>query len=275
LKEETRRRRLEAVDADERYRAQRKSRCGKVWQDDHGMIHVSGTFTPEVGVPLSNRINNEVDRLWRQAQREGGDDTRDQLMADAIAKIILDGGGRPKARSAELVLVCDVGAMRRGHTHPGEACHIIGGGPVPVSVAWDVAKTGFVKAVLHDGVRIDTVAHFGRYIKAELRTALGLGDPPLFAGAVCSEEGCDRRYHLQIDHLDPVAHGGPTSYQNLNPKCGADHREKTRRDREAGLLGPHPNTTTQTFSGETASAHRDTPPSGAPPSRANPPSPAP
>ncbi len=111
-----------------------------------------------------------------------------------------------------------------------------------------------------------SVAHFGRCIKAELRTALGLGDPPLFAGAVCSEEGCDRRYHLQLDQIDPVANGGPTSYRNLGPLCGPGHKEKTRRDREAGLLGPPPHPPADNpprkISGETASAHRDTPPTG-------------
>jgi HNH endonuclease len=141
-------------------------------------------------------------------------------------------------RSAELVLVCNISAFRRGHTHPGEACHIIGAGPVPVSVAWDVADDAFIKAVLHDGVAIDTVAHYGRHINAELRTALGLGVPPAFDGAVCAEEGCDRRYHLQFDHRDPVAHLGPTSLENLQPMCRRCHGEKTERDRRAGLLTP-------------------------------------
>ena len=35
----------------------------------------------------------------------------------------------------------------------------------------------FVKVVLHDGVRIDTVAHLGRHIRAEFRTALDLSGP--------------------------------------------------------------------------------------------------
>ena len=202
------------------------------------MIRVSGAFTPDVGVPVVNRIDTETDRLARAAR---GDDAEvepfERTAADAVAKLILD-GGTPKSRSAELVLVCDVGAYWRGHTHPGEVCQVIGGGPVPVSVARDLSTEAFIKAVLHDGVAIGTVAHYGRHIRAELRTALGLGPPPLFEGAVCMDEGCDRRYHLQWDHLDPFAHGGPTSFDNLGPRCTPHHREKTRRDREDGLLGP-------------------------------------
>src|SRR5581483_2780676 len=32
----------------------------------------------------------------------------------------------------ELVIVCDINAYRRGHTHDGEVCHILGDGPIPV-----------------------------------------------------------------------------------------------------------------------------------------------
>jgi hypothetical protein len=159
------------------------------------------------------------------------------LAADAVAKLILDGDAA-KTTSAELVLVCDIAAFQRGHAHRGEVCHVIGAGPVPVSVAWDLAQEVFIKAVLHDGVEIGTVAHYGRHINATLRTALGLGHPPDFDGAVCVEAGCDRRYNLEWDHVDPVAHHGPTSFDNLQPRCRPCHREKTRRDRQAGLLDP-------------------------------------
>jgi hypothetical protein len=90
--------------------------------------------------------------------------------------------------------------------------------------------------VLHDGVAVHTVAHFGRHIKAELRTALNLGDPPGFEGVSCCEPECDRRYHLEWDHVDPVANHGPTSLVNLKPRCTPHHVEKTERDRAAGLL---------------------------------------
>jgi hypothetical protein len=90
--------------------------------------------------------------------------------------------------------------------------------------------------VLHDGVNVHTIKHFGRHRPAELQTALDLGAAPGFEGATCSKEGCDRRYHLQWDHTDPVANGGPTSYANQKPLCWLDHDEKTERDRAAGLL---------------------------------------
>jgi hypothetical protein len=136
-----------------------------------------------------------------------------------------------------MVVVCDRGALERGHTHDGEVCHIIGGGPIPVSLAVELAKDAFIKAVIHDGVRIETIKHYGRHIDAVLRTVLGLGSPPRFEGAVCCEEGCNRRYGLQIDHVDPVANWGPTTISNLDHRCTQHHAEKTERDRRAGLLG--------------------------------------
>ncbi len=237
LKDEARRRRLEADDPDERHRRQRLGRNFRHWVDEHGMTRFSGGLPPESGVPVAHRIDAETDRLARQATRDDTSEPRERLAADAFAALILGAGRSPAARP-DLVLVCDIAAFQRGYAQPPEVCHIIDGGPVPVAVARQLATGAFIKAVLHDGVRIDTVAHLGRHITAELRTALGLGEPPLFSGARCVD--CERRYGLEWDHVDPVAHGGATSYDNLRPRCWHCHHDKTRRDREAGLLTPRP-----------------------------------
>ena len=133
--------------------------------------------------------------------------------------------------------MCDLLAWRRGHPHPGEACHIIGGGPIPVEVARQLSHDAFIKAVLHDGTNIHTIKHFGRHLPAALRTALDLGPVPAFTGRACVD--CGNRWGLQYDHVDPVAHHGPTQYTNLQPRCWTDHQIKTEQDRQAGLLGPH------------------------------------
>jgi hypothetical protein len=245
LRETARRQRLEAQDPKKRHERQRQEQFFRHSVDDNGMVRLSGLLSPEIGVPVVNRIDAETDRLFRKTHREGEAEPRDRLAADALAALILDargpGEGKPQSRRAEVVLVCDISAFQRGHTEPGEVCHVIGGGPVPVSVAVEMATASFIKAVLHNGTRIETVAHFGRYLNAKLRTALDLGDPPLFTGAKCVD--CGRRYGLEWDHVDPVAHQGPTCYDNLRARCWPCHQEKTRRDREAGLLTPcAPNT---------------------------------
>jgi hypothetical protein len=153
---------------------------------------------------------------------------------------MVEGGGNGKAKSADVVIVADLRAYRRGHAHPGEPCHIVGGGPIPVRVARELARDAFLKAVLHDGVAVQTVAHFGRHRPAHLETALALGAPPDFDGVTCTQLGCDRKHGLQWDHLDPYANGGPTSMANLKPKCVPHHCDKTESDRRAGLLGGGP-----------------------------------
>ncbi len=106
-----------------------------------------------------------------------------------------------------------------------------------MSVARGLERDAFLKAVIHDGVNVHTVAHFGRHRPAHLETALRLGTPPGFEGIACSEAGCERQYGLEFDHIDPCANGGPTSLANLKPECKPHHWNKTERDRKAGLLG--------------------------------------
>jgi hypothetical protein len=236
LKDQARKKRLGGVDPEHLYHHQRAARAFRHWRDELGMVRFTGALTPDVGMPFVNRLDAETDRLRRHARRDGCDEPRPAHAADAFATL-LAGAGRGKAGSADLVIVCNLAAYRRGHTEDGETCHLVGGGPIPVWLAQKLAADAFLKAVLYDGVRIDTVAHFGRHIPAELRTALSLGAPPDFDGVSCSEAGCDRRYHLEWDHVNPVANGGLTSLENLKPRCWPHHQEKTERDRKAGLLG--------------------------------------
>jgi hypothetical protein len=236
LREEARRRRLEAIDREELYRRQWQARAVRHWRNREGMVCLRAELPPDTGVRLMNRLDAETDRLVRAARREGKPEARAAHAADALVNLLY-GEAEAKPRGTELVLVCDLNAYRRGETRPGEVSHIVGGGPLPVSVVRNLAGDAFLKAVLHDGKAIHTVAHFGRHIPAELRTALELGPLPTLDGARCVDEGCDRRYGLEWDHLDPVANGGRTSYGNLKPRCWPHHQSKTERDREAGRLG--------------------------------------
>ena len=268
LKEQARDRRVRAIDPEELYELQLQATRFRHWRTALGMVAFAAEVPPEAGIPMINRLEAEVDRLWLQARcdanresaaesgREGGEDgerlwpegrerrsgaasmqgRRETLAGQAFMRL-LETGGKGKAHSADLVIVCDLRAYRRGSALEGEPCHIVGGGPIPVSLARELVKDAFLKAVLHGGVKIDTIAHFGRKTSAVLRTALALGAPPDFSGIECSAPGCDRRYGLQKDHVDPVANGGLTSFDNLGWLCVPHHRIKTEKDRKAGRLG--------------------------------------
>lgn len=241
LRDESRRKRQEAIKPEDLHAKQRAARRFRAWTNELGNIAFSGELTPEVGIPLVNRLQAETDRKWREAKRlaagDGSLEAREAYAADAFVEMT-SGRGRGRAKSADVVIVIDLRAWRRGRAEGDEVCRIVGGSNVPVSVAKELAVDAFFKAVIHDGENILTIAHLGRKMSAELQTALDLGPPPLFNGITCCEAGCDRRHGLQWDHVDPVANRGPTSYDNLKPRCWPHHQEKTDRDRAAGLLGP-------------------------------------
>ncbi|MGH9004076.1 MAG: HNH endonuclease, partial [Acidimicrobiia bacterium] len=237
LKDKARQTQLAEIDPEVLGRRRHQARTFRHWRDRLGMVGFAGALPPEVGLPLVNRLDAEADRLRRQARRDGGVESWHNYAADALVKLS-SGSGSGRAPRADLVIVCDLRAYRRGHAHPGEPVHLIGGGPIPVSLVKELAEDAFLKAVLHDGVDLHTVKHFGRHIKAEVRAALELGRPPEFTGITCAEAHCDRRYHLEWDHIDPHANWGPSAYDNFQGLCWAHHQEKTSRDRQGGLLGP-------------------------------------
>ena len=238
VRDEGRRMRLAVVDAEELHRKQRAARSFRHWRDDFGMVCFRGALAPADGIAFVNRLDAEADRIRREARREarreGSTEPFEAHAADALVQLTAD-NGKGRSRSADVVVVVDLNAWRRGKAEEGEPCHIVGGGPVPVALAKELAADAFLKAVVHDGVEIKAVRHFGRHIPAELRTALELGAPPSFEGIECAG-GCGRRCGLEWDHRNPVANGGPTSYDNIDPRCFCCHREKTERDRKAGLL---------------------------------------
>jgi hypothetical protein len=256
LKDKARDRRVRAIDPDELHTRQHAAMAHRTWINALGNVAYAGQLPPEVGIPFQTILDAETDRLWLQAHQnakrhdEAGatELRRSALAAQAFARMIEHGGGNGKTGRADIVIVCDLQAWRRGHAHPGEPCHIIGGGPIPVTLAKELGRDAFLKAVLHTGTELHTIAHYGRRYPAVLRTALDLGAPPDLNGTVCAAPGCDRRYHLQDDHINPVANGGQTTYLNNQKLCPPDHRNKTARDHKNGLLrrtkpppGPNPN----------------------------------
>jgi hypothetical protein len=124
---------------------------------------------------------------------------------------------------ATVHVVIDHSALVRGHALGGEQCEIPGVGPVNVPWVRSLIGDAFITAVVKKGKDITTVAHFGRHIPAELRTALIVG------GRECVVEGCRCRGYLEIDHQDlDFAQGGPAAMWNLGWMCIQHHRMKSR-----------------------------------------------
>jgi hypothetical protein len=238
LKDEARRIREAAAKPEDLVAKQKAAQRATLWKDALGMLRGSFAFAPLRGVGAVKRLRTEADRLFRAARRAGDDETTpEQFMAEALLRLI-EGKGQGKAGTTEVVVVVDLRSLLLGEVAPGGTCHIIGGGRIPVSEAIRLAEGAFIKAVTHDGVNVQSAAHYGRRrkIPAVMASALRLGAPPLFHGVAC-KDGCACELGLQWDHIDPVANGGPTSMSNLDPKCTPGHKVKTEADWAAGLLG--------------------------------------
>ncbi len=240
LRDRARQERQARTPVDDLHARQHRARSFRHWRDRLGMVCFSGQLTPEVGVPFINRLERAAERARRAARAASPDAPPERWeahAADGFAELCAGSGESKRSDRTELVIVCDLFAWRRGHAHPGEACHIVGGGPIPVDLARELSQDAFVKAVLHDGLDIHTVEHLGRHMPVELRTALDLGPVPQFSGRQCA--ACGARWGLQYDHIDPVDHQGPTSYGTIQALCWTDHQAKTERDRQAGLIANH------------------------------------
>jgi hypothetical protein len=88
-------------------------------------------------------------------------------------------------------------------------------------MARDLANDSFLRLVFHRAGDIRSVSHLGRTINRTLRTALVQRD------RTCVVPGCGATFGLEIDHVIPVAEGGPTELNNLALLCHHHHFLKT------------------------------------------------
>ena len=122
---------------------------------------------------------------------------------------------------ATCVVLVDLDAWRRGTTLPGERCEINGQGPIPVTMARDLASDSLLGVLFHQAGDVRAISHLGRTINAKLRTAL------VYRDRTCVVPGCGVSSGLEIDHVHDVHLGGPTELDNLALLCYHHHQLKT------------------------------------------------
>ncbi len=184
---------------------------------------------PVPGTPARNRVNGATpDRGARATASRGRrngqppGNTKRREPADHLAGSGSDDDIEDAPRTMVHVRV-DHAALLRGHTEHGEVCEIPGIGPIPVSVARELAGDSILSVLVTNGVDVTTVAHAGRTIPASIRRALLERDP------VCVVPGCEVSDGLEIDHVVPFAEGGATSIGNLARLCHWHHYLKTHQ----------------------------------------------
>jgi Domain of unknown function (DUF222)/HNH endonuclease len=219
----------------DRYEAIRRGRYLRHWTDPEGAVRLDARLTPDDGARVVAAVKAHTDLLADEARNAGRTESHNALAADALVSLAqcTSGGdtlpARKLARSREIPsgpstmihVRVDHDALRRGHTESGEICEIPGIGPIPVEVANRLASDSILSVLVTDGVDVTAVAHAGRTIPASIRRALIERDQ------LCVVPGCEVRDHLEIDHVEPLGRGGPTSLSNLARLCRWHHYLKT------------------------------------------------
>ena len=209
------------------------------WTDPHdGAWRVDGRMAPDLGARVQRWLERATDKVFAAARAAGIQERREAYAADALvelagagdaslpaasasATVASSGARKPSCPRRDLVVLIDLEALRRGRAVSGETCEIVGVGPVPVEVAAELDDDPFLKAVIKQGRDIRTVAHFGRKVPEELRTALFVRDRG------CAVPGCAHSDLLQVDHASiDFADDGPLAMWNTDRLCVSHHRQK-------------------------------------------------
>ncbi len=192
-----------------------------------------------------NRLEQATARIRRAARAAASPPAPPERWeahaADAFAGLCAGPTDSKRSDRSELVIVCDLSAWRRGHTHPGEACHIIGGGPLPVDLARQLGKDAFLKAVLHDGVAIHTVS------TSAATTPSSCAPPSTWArcrsSADASAPNAARAGDCSTTTSTPSATKAPPATTTFKPSAGPTTTPKPNRTDKPGSSAPDPGAT--------------------------------
>jgi hypothetical protein len=209
----------------------RAKRDVKTWVDSEGLAHLRASGPADLIARMWAKITAASDTRFRSARAEGRRDLSGHYRFDGLADLFgaVESSGVTGRTKTDLLIMVNFDSLIRGFTVPGERCEIPGMGPVSVEAARSYVGEAALKFLVSDGVDIRSVAHLGRHVGSHLRTAL--------AWKFSSCIDCGAGLGLELDHLEPYAKGGPTSLENLAPRCKACHREKTARDFPEGTSG--------------------------------------
>jgi hypothetical protein len=195
-----------------RYERVHRERFYRSWKDDDGAYRFEGRTTAMAGARIDAAIEAEADRVFKTAYAEGRREPAQAYRADALANLIVGGGAEVQTN---VVVRVDATGLAGG-----EGTCATAAGPVPVEeVIGAILAGAFVKIVQRDGVDVTKVAHWGRHVPAEVKTAVFERD-----GYGCVRLGCGATQRLELHHFRVgYATGGATAYWNLATLCRHDH----------------------------------------------------
>jgi hypothetical protein len=223
-----------ALPREHRAALSRSLRLGK--QDDDGLIPINGRLLPEVGLLL----RSIVEAKRRSPRFDSGEslaesgaahaDTRalDQRTHDAFAEVVIAASAAkdaPQLDGHPVTVVVSVEARELQGTDglDGDAIGTMAGSRVPVSrvqVERFIDANGFREVRTTANGRVAGITSVQRCFTAVQRLSIAARD-----GYRCSTPGCTSPHlALQVHHVVPARHGGPTSTDNGILLCYYHHR---------------------------------------------------
>lgn len=208
------------LDEDERHRRVHSRRRTRAWVRK-GEGHLSAVMTPDELGRVMAVLDAATNDVVAGAIQGGWFESREAHSVDALVELLRPDSSLAAGPETMLHVVVDYDALMRGHTVPGEKCEVPGIGPIPVTLARQMANDAILKVFLTKGVDVVAVAHAGYTVPAHLRSALELRDPE------CIVPGCNARRNLQIDHRNTFNRTRVTRLEDLARLCPFHHRLKT------------------------------------------------
>src|SRR5439155_1758681 len=188
----------------------------------NGAVRIDARLTPLDGAEVLAAVEHAKIKIFQTARRHDRRESSGASMADALVQLVTSGGGDTASGPRAMVNVfVDHEVLTSGIASAGDVCEIEGIGPVPAATAQALLSDSILKVIVTDGVDVRAISKTTRTIPARVRTAIVARD------RTCVVPGCDQTRRLEIDHVKPIAHHGPTELANLARLCRTHHFQKT------------------------------------------------
>ncbi|MCP2168827.1 HNH endonuclease signature motif containing protein [Goodfellowiella coeruleoviolacea] len=203
--------RVDPEGAERRHRHCAQDRAVRLQTGDNGMAELSAYLPAHLALAVYDRISTAA----CQARTPDDQRTADQRRADAFVDLCLGEAGY----QAQIQVTVAASTLLGVDNQPGE---LAGYGPIPASVAREIAAEGTWRRLLTDPVK-DTLLDYGR---RTYRPPAALADFVRARDKTCRFPGCLRPANKSdLDHHVPFPHGD-TSAHNLTTLCRHHHRVK-------------------------------------------------
>ncbi len=208
---------VEPTSLPERRRAARERRLVYSELDRDGMSWLHAYLPTEQAALATAHVDGLAFELFREA-----DETRtlNQLRADVLADLLAGASSSSKATFTVALTIPALSLLR----HSTESALLEGVGPIDIDTARQLA--GEVPSF----TRLLTEPFSKRVLQLDTRQrrpSAALTRWLRQQHATCDFPGCGRRaVDCDLDHTDDWATGGPTSAENLTPRCRKHHTMK-------------------------------------------------